>query len=111
MLVFCNKVCKEIVDASLDVDEDVAICNQCEEILDSVTKFARLSMKANGDVRQSKNRKAFVFMCKTHGKMTEVFYKNSRLKGKNCPDDGRDCLIDITESMKVAVKEFGSKDE
>ena len=32
--------------------------------------------------------------------MTEVGYKNSRLFGKNCPDDKKDCLIDITENMK-----------
>ena len=111
MLVFCNKICKETTDASLDVDEDVVVCNQCGESLEHITKFAKLSMKLNGDVKESKNRKAFVFKCKTHGKMTEVFYKNSRLKGRSCPNNKEACLIDITESMKIAVKEYGSSDE
>ena len=111
MLVFCDKECKSTSDASLDVDNNIVICNVCGGELEYITEFAKLSMKINGDIIKSKNRKAFVFMCKTHNKMTEVYYKDSRLKGRDCPDDGRMCLIDITESMKIAVKEFGSSDE
>ena len=111
MLVYCDKSCRQMKDASLNVDTNEVICNYCEESIENVTKFIKLSMKANGDVLESKNRKAFVFKCENHNVMTEVFFDNSRLKGKECSGKDGDCLINITEAMKVAVKEFGRKNE
>ena len=111
MIIVCNAKCRGVVDASLDVDENKVVCNTCGELIDNVTEFIKLSMKSSGDVIKSRSRKAFVFQCETHNKMTEVLHSNSGLVGKSCPNDKNRCLINITKNMKVAIKEFGDNDE
>ena len=111
MVIVCNAKCRGVVDASLDVDENRVVCNTCGEFIDNVTEFIKLSMKSSGDIIKSRNRKAFVFKCETCNKMKEVFHLNSRLVGKNCPNNNSGCLINITNNMKVAIKEFGDNDE
>tara|TARA_B100000700_G_scaffold306700_1_gene382180 strand:- start:283 stop:645 length:363 start_codon:yes stop_codon:yes gene_type:complete len=105
MLVQCNVKCHTTVDASLNVDTNEAICNQCGSVLNSVSKYSKLSMKTNGDILRSKNRKAFMFPCQTCDKQVEAAFCNSKLVGKACPEDGSNCKINITEHMVKAIKE------
>ena len=108
MLVKCNPLCKlsdGTTDASLDVDRNEAMCNECGEVIAHVSTYSKLSMKTNGDILRSKNKKAFVFYCQTHDDHVETAFVESRLVGKTCPDDGKQCKIDITEHMVKAISE------
>ena len=105
MLVQCNVKCHTTVSASLDVDADEVICGECGSALDNVSKYSKLSMKTNGDILRSKNKKAFVFYCEAHDDHVETVYKESRLVGKSCPDDGESCKINITKHMVRAIEE------
>jgi hypothetical protein len=107
MLVQCNTKCQTTVNALLDVDTDTVICGECGSVLADVSKYLKLSMKTNGDILRSKNKKAFVFHCKTHDDHVETAFVDSRLVGKTCPDDGDPCRIDVTQHMVKAVEETG----
>ena len=112
MLVQCNKkTCKTIVNASLDLDLNEAICGECGEVIDGVSDYSKLSMKNSGDVIRSKKRKAFMFYCNTHEKHVETIFKNSVLVGKTCPHDGASCKINITSHMAKAIEETHKKIE
>ena len=91
MLVKCNPLCKlsdGTTDASLDVDSNNAVCNTCGEVVDHVSSYSKLSMKANGDILRAKNRKAFVFHCEACDLNVEAEFRGSRLSGKTCPNVG-----------------------
>ena len=108
MLIYCDNICRDLMDVSLDLDTNEAVCKSCGEVVTNVTHFTKLSMKLNKDIIKTNKKGAFVFRCKVHDQMTEVHYVKSRLKGKSCPED-EDCLIDVTESMKNAIKHYGDK--
>ena len=99
-----------MTECKLDLKRNCAVCTECGEDIDHVSSFAKQSMRLNKDVIEAKKR-AFSFKCETCDEMVQVCYENSRLVGKDCPKDKGSCLINITESMKNAVKEFGDKDE
>jgi hypothetical protein len=105
MLVQCNVKCQTTVNASLDVDADEVICGECGSVLSDVSKYSKLSMKTNGDILRSKNKKAFVFYCETHDDHVETTFVKSRLVGKTCPEDGESCKINVTQHMVKAVEE------
>ena len=105
MLVQCNTKCQTTVNALLDIDTDNVICGECGSVLSDVSKYSKLSMKTNGDILRSKNKKAFVFYCQTHDDHVETAFVESRLVGKTCPDDGEQCKIVITEHMIKAIEE------
>tara|TARA_A200000159_G_C7334465_1_gene344450 strand:- start:176 stop:520 length:345 start_codon:yes stop_codon:yes gene_type:complete len=92
-------------DASLNVDTNEAICNECGECISHVSEYSKLSMKTNGDILRSKKRKAFVFQCGSCDKHVEAVFKNSILVGKECSNDGIGCKIDITDHMQKAIQE------
>ena len=107
MIVRCNKLCKlsdGTTDASLDVESNNAICNECGEVLSGVSKYSKLSMKTTGDIIRSKKKKAFVFHCQTHDDHVETVFVNSRLVGKTCPDDGNSCMINVTKHIPTRCK-------
>ena len=108
MLVKCNPLCKlsdGTTDASLDVDENNAVCNQCGEVISHVSSYSKLSMKSNGDVLRSKNRKAFVFPCSTCDKSVEAAFFESKLVGKACAEESFPCKINVTQHMVKAIRE------
>ena len=108
MLVKCNPLCKlsdGTTDASLNVDTNDAVCNQCGEIVEHVSKYSKLSMKSNGDILRSKNRKAFMFPCETCDKYVEAAFDGSVLVGKTCEAEQKGCKINITPHMARAIKQ------
>jgi len=108
MLVRCNVGCKlsdGMTDASLDVDSDSAICNECGETLDGVSSYAKLSMKKNGDILRSRKKKAFMFGCKACDETVEATFNNGVLVGKGCPNNMEGCKIDTTSHMVHAIAE------
>lgn len=105
MLVQCNVKCQTTVDASLNVDTNEVICGTCGSVLTDVSKYSKLSMKTNGDILRSINKKAFVFYCETHEEHVETTFIQSRLVGKTCPEDGKACRINITKHMIKAMEE------
>ncbi len=108
MLVKCNPLCKMsdgTTDASLNVDTNEAMCNQCGEVVEHVSKYSKLSMKSNGDVLRSKKRKAFVFPCETCDEQVETEFRNSVLAGKGCSQEPGSCKINITTHMAKAIEE------
>lgn len=105
MLVHCEAKCKTTVDASLDLETNDAICNDCGSILENVSEYSKLSMKMNGDIIRTKKKRAFVFYCETHEEHVETMFSNSRLVGKTCPDYGKDCKINVTKHMARAVRD------
>ncbi len=112
MLVQCNKkTCKTIVNASLDLDLNEAICGECGEVIDGVSDYSKLSMKNNGDIIRSKKRRAFMFHCQTCDNHVETVFSNAILRGKACPNDGTSCKIDITSHMAKAIEETHKKIE
>ena len=108
MIVRCNPKCKKsdgFTDGSLDVDSNNVICNECGEVLQTVSSYAKISMKANGDIIRSKRRKAFVFPCNTCEDDVETQFVNGVLVGKVCPNDQKGCKINVTQHMVVAIEE------
>ena len=79
MIVRCNPGCRlndGMTSASLDVDSNQAICDECGIEIENVSSYSKLSMKKNGDVLRSKNRKAFVFPCQTCDESVEASIVN-----------------------------------
>tara|TARA_Y100000287_G_scaffold171419_1_gene157849 strand:- start:4053 stop:4424 length:372 start_codon:yes stop_codon:yes gene_type:complete len=108
MLVRCKPLCKMsdgTTDASLDVDSNEAICNECGETLSHVSKYSKLSMKTNGDILRTKNKKAFMFPCETCDKSVEAAIVDSRLVGRDCGDPDSTCRINVTKHMIQAIQE------
>tara|TARA_Y100000310_G_C20511916_1_gene729299 strand:+ start:649 stop:1017 length:369 start_codon:yes stop_codon:yes gene_type:complete len=108
MIVRCNPKCKKsdgFTDGSLDVDTNDVICNECGETLEAVSSYAKISMKANGDIIRSKRRKAFVFPCNTCEDDVETQFVNGVLVGKACPNNQEGCKINVTQHMVVAIEE------
>jgi len=107
MIVRCNVGCRNsdgMTDASLDVDRDTIVCNACGDDLNDLSSYTKLSMRANGDIRRDHNKKAFVFPCKTCDKMVQATMSSGLLVGKSCPQGGKGCKINITDSMAKAVE-------
>jgi hypothetical protein len=110
MLVRCNPRCKESngqTDCSLDVETNNAICNTCGDVLPDISEFSKLSMKTTGDIIRNTKSKAFTFPCNTCDKQIQAVLVNGVLVGKNCPNEQKGCLINVTEPMIAAIKEFG----
>jgi len=107
MIVRCNAKCREsdgFTDGSLDTNSDDVICNNCGDVLSEVSSYAKLSMKANGDIVRHKGKKAFMFPCNTCEKPVETMVKSGLLVGRECPNDGVGCKINITEHMVSAIE-------
>ena len=107
MIVKCNVKCREsdgFTDGSLDVSSDDVICNNCGEVLSEVSSYAKLSMKANGDIIRHKDSRAFMFPCNTCEKSVEATVDAGLLVGKDCPNNGVGCKINITENMISAIE-------
>jgi hypothetical protein len=114
MLVRCNIGCRKSdgqTDASLDIESDIALCNTCGDKLGNISEYTKLSMKANGDIVRSINRKAFVFPCLSCDKSVEAEVKAGVLVGKLCPNDQSGCLLNTTEHMVHAIKATKEKYE
>jgi len=112
MIVICNPKCKKsdgFTDASLDIDADDVICNECGEVLTGVSSYSKLSMKANGDIIRSKNRKAFMFPCQVCENNVEAQFLNGVLVGKECVNNQIGCKINVTKHMIVAIEETQKK--
>ena len=108
MIVRCNQGCRKsdgFTDGSLDVDSGDVICNECGENLAGISEYAKLAMKANGDVVRSKKKKAFMFPCNTCDTNVEAQFVAGILVGKGCSKGGTGCQINITEHMVKAIKE------
>lgn len=112
MLVRCNPKCKlndGMTECKLNVETNQAMCLECGDEI-AVSEFAKKSMKSNDDVIKNVNKRAFMFKCETCDTMVHTMYKNSKLCGTKCEKPDK-CIINITESMKAAVKQFGEEDE
>ena len=108
MIVRCNPKCREsdgFTDGSLDIDSNDVICNECGEVLPDISEYSKLSMKTNGDIIRSKNRKAFMFPCLTCDNNVEAQFLNGILVGKNCSNNQEGCKINTTQHMIKAIEE------
>ena len=109
MIVKCNLKCREsdgFTDGSLDVKNDDVICNNCGEVLSEVSSYTKLSMKVNGDIIRHKSSRAFMFPCNTCEKPVEAVVEAGLLIGRDCPNDGVGCKINITEHMVNAIEQI-----
>ena len=86
MLLQCNQGCKlsgGTTDGSLDLDSNEVICNNCGDVLNNISSFAKRTMKSNNDIKKAKI-KAFFFDCSTCRKKVDTFAKGGKLYGKDC---------------------------
>lgn len=112
MLVSSNCSCASFsttVDASLDLETENVICNQCGDIINGISSFAKNSMKISGDVIK-KPKRAFSFKCISCDKYLQVAFINHKACGKDCQTPGK-CMFKITESMRNAIEVCQSDDE
>ena len=108
MIIRCNPKCKKsdgFTDGSLDLDTNDVICNECGDVVNTVSSYAKISMKANGDIIRTKRRKAFVFPCNTCEDDVETQFVNGVLVGKECVNNQEGCKINVTQHMVVAIEE------
>lgn len=108
MIVSCNQGCRKsdgFTNGSLDVESGEVICNECGEDLSSISEYAKLAMRANGDIIRSKKKKAFMFPCNTCDIDVEAQFVSGVLVGKACPKGGTGCRINTTEHMVKAIEE------
>lgn len=107
MIVRCNQGCRlsdGTTSASLDVDTNKAMCDECGEEVTNVSNYSKLSMKKNGDILRSKNRKAFMFPCLTCDRNVEATTNMGVVVGRGCENDQKGCKINITEHMICAIE-------
>lgn len=110
MIIKCNLKCREsdgFTDGSLDISSNDVVCNNCGEVLSEVSSYAKLSMKTNGDIVRNKNKRAFMFPCNSCERPMEAEVKAGVIIGKDCPNDGVGCKINITEHMASAIAQAG----
>ena len=111
MIVRCNIGCKlsdGTTSASLNVDDNAAICDNCGEEVVNVSSYSKISMKKNGDIIRSKYRKAFMFPCNTCENNVEAVLVAGVVVGKECINDQKNCKINITEHMVYAMEKTES---
>ena len=97
-------------EGKLDLETDEVICQECGLTLEGISKFIKTSMKLTKDVIK-KERRAFSFKCERHQKITEVFFENSKVMGKDCHQEDGECQINITKAMKTAIKEYTNNEK
>ena len=100
----------QTVEGKLNTENNTVVCQDCGQEVKGISKYTKTSMRLNKDTVDLKKR-AFMFKCESHNKMTEVFFKNSKVMGKDCHEEGSDCLINISTAMKTAVKEYTNSEE
>jgi DNA-directed RNA polymerase subunit RPC12/RpoP len=103
MLVNCKPGCKGkkiTTNASLDLEQDEAVCTACSEII-PVSKFVKMTMKHQGDVIKNDNRKSFQFSCLTCKKKVQTKLEGSKPKGINCSGD---CQFNISKFILIAMQ-------
>jgi len=97
-------------EGKLDLETNQVICQECGSELKGISKFTKTSMKLTKDVVK-KERRAFSFKCESHERITEVFFENSKVMGKDCHQEDGECKINITKAMKTAVKEYTNNEK
>lgn len=105
MLVQCNKGCKlsdGTTSAVLDSDTGEAHCEKCDEILNTISSFGKISLKSLKAFRNTNKKKAFSFKCLSCNKMVETEIALGAVKGKDCKE-GK-CKINISDAMKNAME-------
>jgi len=106
MLVRCNNKCKingGMTTCSLDLENDVVICDMCNDELLGISSFAKLSLKNSGKVLKKKKRKAFTFKCNTCSNMVEAKKDQGKIVGAKCSLGN--CQINISKFMKEVIDE------
>ena len=109
MLINCKPGCarkKTTTTASLDVAIDEVVCDFCGEYLE-VSSFVKNSMKQQGDIVRTENRKSFQFDCQTCNKNIETEVLGVKLKGVGCD---KDCSFNVSKFTIHAMKQVGPKD-
>lgn len=71
--VYCdNKECRKEMEPVLDKTNDVVLCTECGETINSVTVFAKNQMIALGQVKKSEaKQQAFAVDCASCGKKAQ----------------------------------------
>lgn len=111
MLVRCNLSCKKktTTDASLNLDTNEAICNDCGDVLENITTYAKNAMKINGDVLKTKKGKAFNFKCSTCNKEMQAISENGNIVGATCTQRS-ECKFNVSDYMKRAIELYSVVD-
>ena len=108
MLVNCKPGCKGkkiTTSASLDLEQDEAVCTVCYEII-PVSKFVKLTMRQQKDILNKSNRKSFEFSCLTCKKKTQTVLQDSKLVGVGCSGD---CKFNVTKFTLIAMQNISSE--
>ncbi len=108
MLVNCKPGCKGkkvTTSASLDPDQDEAVCTSCYEVI-PVSKFVKITMKQQGDLLNRDNRKSFQFNCLSCKKKTQTMLHDSKLVGVGCSGD---CKFNVTKFTMLAMKSVSNQ--
>ena len=112
MLVRCNNKCKingGMTTCSLDVENNVVICDMCDDELVGISDFAKLSLKNSGKVLKKKKRKAFTFKCNTCSNMVEAKKDGGKVVGAKCTLGN--CQINISKFMKEVIDEVDETEQ
>jgi len=115
MLFSCNKKCPKsssyTTEGKLDVELNEVICQDCGDVIEGISKFAKTSMRILKDIVR-KNKKPFVFECLSCNRNVKALVKDGVVVGESCESENYGCKLNISRPMKVALKEYGNnKDE
>ena len=106
-LTNCNNGCKfnrGTTEAKLNLETNYAVCSYCDEKLENVTDFAKITMKSLGYILRSNQRRSFVFDCLSCKNKVSCEFKGNKLIGANCEE--KDCDFNITEEMKSVIVNY-----
>lgn len=110
MLIRCHKGCafkKGTTTGSVDVEQDIVICNYCGDSIDGISSFAKKSMIQAGNVVKNDKRKAFQFDCLTCEKTVETELVSGELRGCDCD---KQCKFNVSSFTISAMESFDSSD-
>jgi hypothetical protein len=107
MLVNCKPGCigkKITTNASLDVEQDEAVCTFCREVI-PVSKFVKMTMKHQGDLIANNNKKSFQFNCLTCKKKVQTKLEGNKPIGLGCSGN---CEFNISKFTLIAMQSVSS---
>lgn len=110
MLVNCKPGCtgkKITTNASLDVEQDEAVCTVCREVI-PVSKFTKVTMKQQGDIFHNNSKKSFQFNCLTCKKKVQAHLEGSNPVGVGCSGG---CEFNISKFILIAMSNVQKTDE
>ena len=101
-----NKGCYASTDALLDLTTNVVICRDCGKPIDSVTSFAKVTLKSLGQTTKGqKKARALEFDCQTCNKKVVPSLKDGKIICSECENE----MKNVPTTFRHVIELMGKK--